>query len=205
MPPFTYNVANYPAGTTHEYNFPSDYALFNAYIAAHAGALSGTFYIAGGGAGYPVTLNGVVVTGDLTILAAASPIDASGGIDATGSADKTIVLASWYASNGASCTTTGGNPADCAIGFKNNFDMRSDDVTTGDNVAVLMYAPNGPVAFKNSAEFHGAVVANNIQIKNGMNLTYDPRVGQIVGFGATTLDIDVWLECTPGPVSTTAC
>lgn len=205
MPTLTYNAANYPSGTMHEYNFPADYAAFNAYIAGHNTGLSGTFYIAGGGAAYPVTLNGVVANGDLTILADTSPIDASGGLDATVSADTTIVLASWYTASASTCTTTGGNPSDCAIGFKNNFDMRSGSLSTGDNVGVLLYAPNGPVAFKNSAEFHGAVVANNIQVNNSMNLTYDPRVGQIVGFGATTLDVALWLECVPGPVATTSC
>ena len=204
-PVFTYNAANYPTGTIHEYNFPSDYASFNAYIAGHLSNLSGTFYIAGGGAAYPVTLNGATVTGDLNVFAGTSPIDASGGLDASGGGDTTIVLASWYTAAATACTTTGGNPADCAIGFKNNFDMRPGSVTTGDNTAVLIYAPNGPVAFKNSAEFHGAVFANNIQIKNNMNLAYDPRVGQIVGFGSSTLDVDLWLECTPGPVSTTSC
>ena len=48
---------------------------------------------------------------------------------------------------------------------------------------MLLYAPNGPVAFKNNADFQGAVYANNIQVKNNMNVAYDPRLEQIVGFG----------------------
>ncbi len=74
-----------------------------------------------------------------------------------------------------------------------------------DNTAVLIYAPNGPVAFKNNAEFHGAVYANNIQIKNNMNVAYDARLDQIVGFGNATLDIENWEECDPGAVTTSSC
>ena len=105
----------------------------------------------------------------------------------------------------SSCTTNGGNPGDCAIGFKNNFQMSSSSLSGGSNTAVLLFAPNGPVAFKNNAQFNGAVYANNIQVKNNMNMAYDPRIDQIVGFGDVTLDINSWMECTPGSVTTSAC
>jgi hypothetical protein len=38
-----------------------------------------------------------------------------------------------------------------------------------------------------------------------MNVVYDPRVSQIVGFGEVTLDIDLWLECSPGSVTDSSC
>ena len=205
IPFFEFNAANYPAGTVHTYTFPTDYAAFNSYIAANKTSLSGTFYITGGGASYPVDLTGVTITGDLSVFAKDSPIDGSGGMGASGSTDKILVLASWYAAPAAGCTTNSGNPSDCAIGFKNNFSMSSSSLSGGANTAVLLYAPNGPVAFKNSAEFQGAVYANNIQIKNNMNITYDARLEQIVGFGPSTLDIANWQECDPGAVTTTAC
>ena len=204
VPTYTFSAANYPAATLRSYAFPADYATFNAYIAANRTNLSGTFYITGGGAAYPINLSDVTVTGDLTIIATDSPIDAN-GLGGSGSGDKVVVLASWYAAPASSCTTNGGNPADCAVGFKNNFIMDPDDLSAGDNTAVLIYAPNGPVAFKNSAEFHGAVFANNIQVKNNMNVAYDARIGEIVGFGAATLDIEDWSECDPGAVTTTNC
>ena len=205
IPPFTFNTGNYPAGTVHQYAFPTDYAAFNAYIAANKTNLSGTFYITGGGASYPVDLNGSTVSGDLTVYADTSPIDmTSGGMGSTGSTDKIIVLASLYAAPASSCTTTGGNPADCAIGFKNNFSMTSS-LSGGSNTAVLLYAPNGPVAFKNNTDFHGAVYANNIQVKNNMNVAYDTRLEQIVGFGTATLDITDWQECDPGTVTASSC
>ncbi len=205
IPSYTFNAANYPAGTVHSYSFPADYATFNSYIAANKSDLSGTFYITGGGSSYPVDLGGTTVTGDLTVIATDAPIDASTGIGASSGSDKVIVLASWYAAPASSCSTNGGNPGDCAIGIKNNFDMSSSSLTADDNIAVLLYAPNGPVAFKNNAEFHGAVYANNIQIKNNMNVAYDARLDQIVGFGDTTLDVTDWQECDPGSVTTTSC
>lgn len=206
MPPFSFNLANYPAGTVHQYTFPTDYTTFNTYISTHKDNLSGVFYIEGGGSSTPVDLGGVSVGGDLTVVATDSPIDAAGGIGAAaGSTDKLVVLASFYAAPATNCSTNGGNPGDCAIGLKNNFQPITDSVTDGGNTAVVLYAPNGPVAFKNNADFLGAVYANNIQVKNNMNVVYDPRVDQIVGFGPTTLDIDLWLECTPGAVTDSNC
>jgi Tfp pilus assembly protein PilX len=218
IPTFIFNSANYPAATLHTYAFPSGYAAFNSYIAANKSNLSGTFYITGGGSSTPVDLGGVTVSGDLTVIAAqdgsgySSPIDASGGIGASGTNDKVVVLASWYTPPGCTstdtscgCTTQGGNPKDCAIGIKNNFSPSSSSLTGGDNTAVLLYAPNGPIAFKNNADFQGAVYANNIQVKNNMNVTYDAKIGQLVGFGATTLQITDWQECDPGSVTSSSC
>jgi hypothetical protein len=206
MPSYTFNAANYPTATFHSYSFPTDYVTFNNYIAANLNNLSGTFYITGGGSSYPVSLDGATVTGDLTVIATDAPIDMSGsGIGASGSTDKMVVLASWYSAPSSGCATNGGNPGDCAIGIKNNFNVNSSSLSGGNNTAVLLYAPNGPVAFKNNADFQGAVYANNIQVKNNMNVTYDPRLEQIVGFGESTLQITDWQECDPGSVTASSC
>ncbi|MSO36995.1 MAG: hypothetical protein EXQ69_01950 [Acidimicrobiia bacterium] len=207
MPTFTYNASNYPAGTVHEYTFPADYNTFNSYISANKSNLSGVFYIQGGDGSTPVELGDVLIGGDLVVVAMNAPISAikNIGVVAGNTSDKLVVLASFYATDATTCTTNSGNPADCAIGIKNNFAPSDDSVTGGDNTAVLLYAPNGAVSLKNSANFLGAIYANNIQIKNVMHITYDPRVSQIVGFGATTLDVDLWLECAPGETTTPTC
>ena len=204
MPAFSWNAANYPTASTHFYTFPADYSLFNSYIAANRTALQGTFYITGGSSATPVDLTGVSIAGDTTIVATNSPIHAD-GIGSANSADKVLVLVSYYSAPASACTTTGGNPGDCAIGFKNNFEMSGTSLGAGSNTAVLLFAPNGPVALKNSAQFNGAIYANNIQVKNNMSLAYDPRIDQIVGFGDVTLDVKTWMECTPAPVSTISC
>jgi hypothetical protein len=206
IPSYTFNAANYPTASFHSYSFPTDYAAFNNYINANRSNLSGTFYITGGNASYPVSLDGATVTGDLTVIATHAPIDMSGsGIGASGSADKMVVLASWYSAPASGCATNGGNPGDCAIGIKNNFNVNGTSLSGGNNTAVLLYAPNGPIAFKNNADFQGAVYANNIQVKNNMNVTYDPRLEQIVGFGDATLQITDWQECDPGSVTSSGC
>jgi hypothetical protein len=193
IPPFTFNPANYDSVQTFTVS------QFATYLASHRTALEGAFYVTGGGASDAIDLSGVDISGDLTIIAETAPIDANGVGATTGNTDdKLVTLVSYYQAEPSGCQTNGGNPGDCAIGFKNNF-------APGDNTAVLLYAPNGPVAFKNNADFHGAVYANNIQVKNNMNVYYDSRVDQVVGFGPVTLDISQWLECTPGVVTTASC
>ena len=132
------------------------------------------------------------IGGDTTIIAASAPINAFGGsgVDALNTSDKVLSLVSYYTpAPGSACTDNGGNPADCAIGIKNNFQPN-------DNTATLIYAPNGPVAFKNNADFTGAVYANDIVLKNNLSVIYDARVDQIIGFGPVTLQIESWQETT---------
>jgi hypothetical protein len=186
MPTFTYNPANYDPA-------PVEFATvasFNTWLAVNKTNLSGTYYVNGSDAA--IDLNGATIGGDTTIIALGAAIDAFGGVgvsDANGD-DKLLVLVSYYQPPaGSACTNNGGNPLDCAIGLKNNFQPDN-------NTATLLYAPNGPVAFKNNAEFHGAVYANDIVLKNNMNLVYDERVEQIVGFGPVTLETESWIEVT---------
>jgi hypothetical protein len=218
IPEFTFNAANYPTASFHSYSFTTDYATFNSYVAANKSNFSGTYYITGGDSTHPVDLGGVTITGDVTVIAApnssgnSAPIDMQGGIGASGATDKLAVFASWYTPPGCTgtdtscgCSTNSGNPGDCAIGIKNNFSVSGSSLNGGSNTAVLLYAPNGPVSFKNNADFQGAVYANNIQVKNNMNVTYDQRLDQIVGFGTATLQIEDWRECDPGAVTTSSC
>jgi hypothetical protein len=189
IPEFAYNPANYTPAPV-EFASPT---AFNTWLSAgHMSGLSGTYYIHGGGATEPVDVNGVTISGDTTIVAEAAPIDAFGGsgVGETNTSDKVFVLASYFKpAPGSACTDNGGNPSDCAIGIKNNFQPTT-------NTSTLLYAPNGPVAFKNSAEFNGAVYADDIVLKNNMNLVYDARVDQIVGFGPVTLETESWTETT---------
>ena len=183
IPTFTYNPALYSPA-------PVEFATvasFNTWIATHGSNLSGTYYVKGAGS---IDLNGVAIGGDTTIIAESAAIDAFGGtgVSNANTADKVLVLVSYYQPPaGSVCTNNGGNPLDCAIGIKNNF-------APNGNTATLLYAPNGPVSFKNNADFNGAVYANDIVLKNNMNLVYDERVEQIVGFGPVTLETESWIE-----------
>jgi hypothetical protein len=189
MPAYTYSPANYDPAPV-EFASPTE---FNTWLAAgHQAALSGTYYIHGGGASEPVDINGVTISADTTIIAESAPIDAFGGsgVGASNDTDKVLVLVSYFQpAPGSACTDTGGNPADCAVGIKNNFEPEN-------NTATLIYAPNGPVAFKNNADFLGAVYANDIVLKNNLHVIYDARVDQIVGYGPVTLQTETWVETT---------
>ncbi|HEX5614816.1 MAG TPA: polymer-forming cytoskeletal protein [Acidimicrobiia bacterium] len=185
MPVFTYDPRNYDPNP---YEFAS-VADFQNWLdtAGFEDSLSGTFFVSGSGA---IDLTGVTITGDTTIIAYDAAINAN-GVESANSNDKLFILVSFYAPPAGSACTDGasGNPLDCAVGMKNNFQ-------TADNVATLIYAPNGPVAFKNNAEFTGAVYSNDIVLKNNQSVVYDARVEQIVGFGPVTLSRDSWLEVT---------
>jgi hypothetical protein len=183
MPTFTYNPASYSPAPV-EF---ATVAAFNAWLTTHSSGLSGTYYVRGTGA---IDINGVTIGGDTTIIAESAAIDAFGGVGvgAANTNDKILVLVSYYQPPaGSVCTNVGGNPLDCAIGIKNNFAPNA-------NTATLLYAPNGPASFKNNADFDGAVYANDIVLKNNMELVYDPRVEQIVGFGPVTLETESWVE-----------
>jgi len=187
IPTFTYNPLNYDPAPI-EFSSPSD---FNAYIDTHSSNMQGTFYVTGGGADDYIDITGITVTADLNIIATDAPITADQGtanVESGNSNDKVVVLVSYYTPEpNVACSSNGGNPGDCAIGVKNSF-------TAEDNTAMLVYAPNGPVAFKNSGDFFGAAYANNIVMKNNQNTTWDSRVERVVGFGPVTLERESWVE-----------
>jgi hypothetical protein len=129
----------------------------------------------------------VSLAGDTTIISMTAPIE-SNAVSNANDDDKLFTLVSYYQPPpGSACTDNGGNPLDCAIGFKNNFSPTA-------NTATLLYAPNGPIAFKNNADFLGAVYANDIVLKNNMHLIYDARIERVIGFGPVTLTQESWVE-----------
>jgi hypothetical protein len=200
MPNFTLALANYNPTPT----FFSSVASFQTYLASVSNNLSGVFQVCGTGI---IDLTGVKIAGDTTIIAGAvlnhdiTQPDPScpaaqifaNGLSAVNNSDKVLTLVSYYnPGSNSTCTNTGGNPDNCALGFMNNFQPN-------DNTATLLYAPVGPCAMKNNSSgstdtFTGAVYCNNIVMKNNQNITYDPRIDRIVGFGPVTLQQQKWQE-----------
>jgi hypothetical protein len=200
MPNFTFALANYnPTPQTF-----TSVAAFQTYLSLNTNNLSGVFQVCGAGT---IDLTGVQIAADTTIIAGAvlnnnlnqpDPNCPAGqiwanGLSAANNNDKILTLVSYYnPGTSSSCTDTGGNPDNCAIGFKNNFQPSS-------TTATLLYAPVGPCAMKNNPgnntdTFDGAVYCNNIVMKNNQNVTYDPRVDRIIGFGPVTLVRKSWQE-----------
>jgi hypothetical protein len=204
MPNFTFALANYNPSP----QVFNSVASFQTYLSMNQNNLSGVFQVCGTGV---IDLSGAQIAADTTIIAGAvlnNDINQpdpncpaaqiwANGVSPANNNDKILTIVSYYNPGaGGSCTNNGGNPEGCALGFKNNF-------APNDNTATLMYAPVGPCALKNSSggsggdNFDGAIYCNNIVMKNNQNITYDPRVDRIVGFGATTLVRQSWQEVKP--------
>lgn len=194
MPVYTYNANNYDPATLHEFGTPLVYSAtartdFQNWIAANGTALRGTFTVFQSG---PITqsnrldLSNVNVTGDLTIVSNL-PIYSSRIDDDPAITDAVMLLASTYQPPAGAICDVNQDSSDCAVHVKNHFD-------TSGATATLVYAPFGPVAVKNNEVQFGAVYADNIQIKNNQELTYDPRINRMVGFGPVTLEQTQWLE-----------
>lgn len=199
MPQYTYSAGNYNAATLREFgtpDAPSATALtdFNNFMSTGTNRvnLSGTIVVFQSGTITQSTrldLNGAKIAGDLTIVTNL-PIFTNGIEDLGSVTDAIAMFASFYRPPvGTSCDVNHDN-SECAVHIKNTF-------STSGKTAVLIYAPNGPVAIKNNQEMFGAVYADNIQIKNNQTLTYDARINRMVGFGAVTLEPTNWMELAP--------
>jgi hypothetical protein len=75
------------------------------------------------------------------------------------------------------------------------------NAATGD-VVLAVYAPNSAVHLQNGVHFTGALAAKSIPIDNGATITYDPRIGSIVG-GVIPVyrETRSWRECTAKPTN----
>ncbi len=195
MPTFTYSDLNYDAATLHEFGTPTTpsataVADFQTYVDGQGKRISGTFYINQAGdvnQSTRIDLTNVVITGDTTIITN-TPIFSNGVSDDAD--DAIFVLVSTYQPPSGALCDLNEDSSDCTVHLKNNFQPNGD-------VAVLVYAPFGPVAIKNNAEQSGAVYADDILVKNNQEMEYDGRVERVVGFGPETYEIQRWLELNP--------
>lgn len=75
-----------------------------------------------------------------------------------------------------------------AINIKNGFDVLGTP-----KPPVLLYS-TGLIEVKNSAISNGAVYGNRVNIKNNLDMTYDPRVERVLGFGPSRYQRLNWKE-----------
>ena len=142
-----------------------------------------------------VDLEDLVLAGDTTIVTNApidfgntSSIGLAPGVDAA-----SLVVISLYVPTGT-CGTNGG---DCSIYGKNAIEFdRGDVADPDDGVAGLLYT-TGKMAFKNKGTpGEGALYAGSMDIKNGFDIVYNPRIEKVLGFG-TSLETALWEELDP--------
>lgn len=143
-----------------------------------------------------VDLEGLTLSGDLTIVTNA-PIDLGNTGEVTTTAGSAnLVIISLYQGTGV-CNDTGG---DCAIYGKNSvvFDPGAPN-DPDDGVAGLLYTP-GKMAFKNNANSaEGAIYAGSMDMKNGFDIVYNSRIERTLGFGSALVQT-LWQELQPPAV-----
>jgi hypothetical protein len=96
--------------------------------------------------------------------------------------------------SGGSCPSIGGG---------NKIEFRPEG-------AVLLYSNDGTIQLKNDCNSaacnqsnQGSFYGNNVNTKNGLNVSYTPRIANALGFGRTQLQQVSWQEVAPCPAGQT--
>lgn len=197
VPPFTFNRSNYDdPDDPDDYREFSSVAAFQSFLTTNGDNLEGVFVIDDPAPTLDnsLDLSNVTLSGDTMIITNTRVFSINPGADESLSdGEKAIfVLVSRFDPPiSSSCgVNNDGAAAGCAVYFQNNFQPDCD-------MAVLIYADNGPVAIKNGSAMCGSIVSDAIMIKNNQNLTYDARVESLLGFGPNTYKISRWEELRP--------
>jgi len=207
LPTFVFDAHNYPSlscypstGSCGPSNTSSTAAsTFNGYVASNRLDLAGTFAVwqSTPTQSTKVLLDGIRLGGDLTIITNA-PIDLGNTSQVTlapGVTSAQLVIISLYQPPvNSTCDTNGG---DCSIYAKNSVTFDDGDPNDpSDGIAALLYT-TGKMAFKNTggspSNGEGALYASGMDLKNGFNITYNPRIQRVLGFG-TALVPTLWQE-----------
>ncbi len=217
FPAFTFDPNNYPSdpsdplhlqcyptgGTCGSNDSTTAVSDFNAYVAAHATSLTGTFAVwqrTPTSSTY-INLDGITLSGDFTLITNA-PVNFGNTSTITTTSSSIaadLVVNSSYQPT-AACTAdlvnTGG--ADCSIYGKNAIEFDAGDASDPDDGVVGLLYTTGKMAFVNSANNFdstgdGALYAQSMDFKNGFNIIYNSRVERVLGFG-TTLEQVLWQE-----------
>ncbi len=202
LPTFTFDPANYPALNCYP-SVPScdetntsatAVSAANTALDGERSTMSGDWAIwqTAPSQSTLVDLEDLILAGDTTIITNA-PIDFGNTTSielAPGVDTATLVVISLYVPTGT-CGTNGG---DCSIYGKNAIEFtRGDLADPDDGVAGLLYT-TGKMAFKNKGiPGEGALYAGSLDVKNGFDIVYNPRIEKVLGFG-TALETTLWEE-----------
>ena len=135
------------------------------------------------------------ISGDVTIVTNA-PINFgnTGTITTSAATAQMTVISLYQPPSGTTCQDGGG---DCSIYGNNNIKFNSGSPTDlNDGVVGLLYT-TGKMSFKNrnnTAEpWEGALYANSMDMKNGFDIVYNPRIERTLGFGSSLQQV-LWQE-----------
>ena len=159
----------------------TEYNSVASFLAANPGNLSGYHYVHDTTPGALIDLTGRIVV-DTFVLITDALIDFNLNFVVnmtTNSAEKFVDIISLNSST---------DPAAPAINIVNGFEVMGTP-----KPPVLLYS-TGLVEVKNSAISNGAVYGNRVNIKNNLDMTYDPRVERVLGFGASRFERVSWSE-----------
>ena len=157
------------------------YNTVASFLAANPGNLSGYHYVQDATPGAVIDLTGRTVT-DTFVLVTNALIDFNLNfkVDMTvNTQDKFVDIISLNSST---------DPTAPAINIVNGFEVNGSP-----KPPVLLYS-KGLIEVKNSAISNGAVYGNRVNIKNNLDMTYDPRVERVLGFGAARYERLSWNE-----------
>ena len=215
FPAFTFDPNNYPSSVSdplHLQCYPTTTPItncgasdsttsvsdFNTYVTTHKNALTGTFAVwqRSASSATAINLDGIKLSGDFTLITNA-PVtfgNTSTVTTTSSSIAADMFVVSTYQPTG-SCADGGG---DCSIYGKNSVEFDSGvQSDPNDGVVGLLYT-TGSMSFKNSSNNiasigDGALYAQSMDMKNGFNVIYNPRVERVLGFGAS-YEQTLWQE-----------
>jgi len=196
LPGYTFDPANYPGASCFAVN-PSTCSQDPANWSATAVSqfnntvskanMQGTYVIwqSNPGPGAKVNLDGLSLSGDLTIVTNA-PIDLGNTSSVSSTVAATLTIITLYVPpDGTVCSDN--KPEYCSVYAQNTITIDDGDpANPDDGIALLLYTP-GKMSFKNTggqnSNGEGALYAGSMDIKNGFDVTYNGRIERILGFG----------------------
>jgi len=201
----------YPTGGTCGSNDSTTaISSFNAYLATHKTALTGTFAVwqrsptamtSNGSCTTSSTtqicLDGITLGGDFTLITNA-PVDFGNTSTVTTTSSSIAadlaVISTYQPAAGTTCDTNGG---DCSIYGNNSIIFDSGDANDPDDGVVGLLYTTGKMAFNNSPQSgdpgEGALYASSMNFKNNYDIAYNSRIDRVLGFGKT-YERTLWQE-----------
>lgn len=134
------------------------------------------------------TANSVVLTGG-TYYFSSFILKNSADLSVAPGASVTIYVTGDIEIKNSGGTNVGGDPADLIFYSQGDIVLKNSSELRG-----VFYSSEGEGDLRNSADFYGSVVAQNIVVHNSANFHYDRHLGNITFPGAGDLAVVAWRQ-----------